>query len=66
MSALQTDYVEFHRRFLVTILAQNIHNIIFVLLWHWRGSNLRVKILPELIHVHHTGLTRWTRIVTRR
>lgn len=65
MGALQTDHVKFYRRFLVAVFAENIHDIVFILLWHWRGSDLRVEILPELIHVHHARLTRWTRVVTR-
>lgn len=64
MAAFEADHVELDGTFLVTILAQNVNNIILVLWRHGGSIDLLIQVLPQLAHVHQGSLTDRTSVVS--
>lgn len=52
-----------NKSYLMTILAQNVDEEVFVFLGHWCHENLTVQIIPQLLHVEHRLLTGWTSVI---
>ena len=50
----------------MTILAQNVHEKILILLWHWRSADFIIKVIPKLFHIQHRLLTGRTSVMSRR
>lgn len=66
MGALEPDHVIRNVGLFVTILTQNVNEIRRVLGWHRRVLDLRVQVVPQLLHVDHRGLAGGTGVMSRR
>lgn len=43
--------MEAHTRRRPTVVAQDPYHLLLVELWHWRGDNLLIELLPHVGHV---------------